>query len=107
MWTRFFPLYDHLMSKLEDGTLINVKFITLNAGKDAIGGVSVWQNKARLLENSNGGGALMTMAVYSIQLALLLFDEEPLKIKAAANILRPNSKYVIPRVKRYFQLNMR
>ena len=62
-------------------------------GINYFAGVVTGAKLDRVLQNVNGGGALMTMGVYPIQLAMLLFNEEPKKIVASGIIVQPNSTF--------------
>ena len=70
----------------------SANFLTANRGINCFAGEVTGTKLDRVLLNVNGGGALMTIGVYPIQLAMLLFGGEPEKIVASGIIAQPNSK---------------
>ncbi len=85
IWSRFFPVYDQLRADLKANAYGNVQFLSINFG------ALLWNKAPRVMENVHGGGSLFTLGVYPIQLALLIFNEEPERIEADAVIAQPNS----------------
>ena len=92
IWSRFFPVYDHIRESIKNGPMKSANFLTANMGINYFAGEMTGAKLDRVLLNVNGGGALMTMGVYPIQLAMLLFGGEPEKIVASGIIVQPNSK---------------
>ena len=74
LWSRFFPVYDELRKELEEKTVGKVNFVSVNFGANL-----KWLD--RLQKKSLGGGCVLDLGVYAIQLALLAYGhEEPEKI---------------------------
>ncbi|KAL7302974.1 hypothetical protein TKK_0004201 [Trichogramma kaykai] len=77
IWSRCFPAYETLRQELAKGTIGQVRQLSVTFGHD-ISAVD------RLKMKSLGGGSILDLGVYVIQLACLVFDHErPVEIKAA------------------------
>ena len=85
MWSRHFPAYKYLKEELKKGSLGSVKMVTANFGfqaDDCLNGTG------RLGDNKQGGGALLDVGIYTIQLANFVFGEKPEKIKASGIVTK-------------------
>jgi len=80
MWTRYFPLMDHLRELLKSGTLGEVRQLTADFGFRA-----GYDEEARLFGPQYGGGALLDVGVYPVSLASMLFGP-PTRIVSTANL---------------------
>ena len=77
LWSRFFPVYHKLREQLKENTVGKVNYVTANFGANI-------QRFARLKEKSLGGGCVLDLGIYAIQMALLVYDHaEPEKIIAS------------------------
>ena len=78
IWSRYFPVYDQLRKDLATELYGKAQFLSVDFG------APMWSIIPNIKENRTGGGCLYTFGVYPIQLALLLFKEEPERIEANA-----------------------
>lgn len=74
LWSRFFESYKFLRQRIVDGDLGEIKEINLEFGFPLA-------NEARLF-NKNGGGCVLDLGVYPIQISLWVFGAEPTKVIA-------------------------
>lgn len=74
IWSRFFEGYKFLRKRIDDGGLGDIKEIDLEFGFPLA-------NEERLFLKS-GGGCVLDLGVYPIQLALWVFRAEPTKVIA-------------------------
>ncbi|OQV25038.1 Trans-1,2-dihydrobenzene-1,2-diol dehydrogenase [Hypsibius exemplaris] len=80
IWTRTFPAYKQLKSEIEQQTIGDVQLVTANFGCNA-------PNVPSLAQRNLGGGVLLNVGCYMIQLATLVFPNKmPTSIKAAATL---------------------
>lgn len=81
MWTHCFPAMKKLRNLLAEGTIGDVRILRANfcfrTDFDAEG---------RLFNPSLGGGALLDVGVYTVALAQMVFNEEPVDVKATAQL---------------------
>jgi len=78
IWTRCFPAYKQLRTEIANGSLGNIRLLTANFGFDA-------PNVPNLAERDLGGGILLNVGCYVIQLANLVFqDRKPSVVKAVS-----------------------
>lgn len=70
MWTRFVPVIDHLREVIKAGTVGPVRYITSTLGYNL-------RDKERLLKPELGGGALLDLGVYPLQMIVLAAGEMP------------------------------
>jgi len=81
LWTRFFPTIQRLKSELAQGTIGEVKYFNscfMVPIKDV----------ARIKNKSLGGGAIIDIGIYPIQLACLVFGhEKPTKIITSGHLM--------------------
>ena len=80
LWSRFMPAYRYLAEKVaegDDGPLGRPKLVLCNMGYRE----RPWVNNPRQKENAMGGGALMDIGVYGLNIASLAFGgERPQKV---------------------------
>jgi dihydrodiol dehydrogenase / D-xylose 1-dehydrogenase (NADP) len=78
IWTRCFPAYKQLKVEIANQTTGPIQLLKANFGFDA-------PNVPNLAERDLGGGVLLNVGCYVIQLANLVFqDEKPVTVKAVA-----------------------
>lgn len=78
-WSRFFPIYAHLRGELAAKTIGDIHTITVNFG------FKLFSNPAdneRVTNPELGGGGIMDIGCYAIQLATMIFNEKPSKIES-------------------------
>jgi len=81
LWTRFFPIISRLKKELDDGTIGDLNHYVGNF-MVPIKGVD------RLNKKELGGGALLDIGIYPIQLACLVFNhEKPTSIVATGHLM--------------------
>ena len=79
IWSRFFPAYDLLRSKLSSGSIGEVVQLQANFG--------VFLEAARVKQKDLGGGTILDLGVYVLQLAVLVFGPKmPLSVKAVGHL---------------------
>lgn len=74
IWSRYFESYKLLRQRVDNGELGDVKEIELEFGFPLA-------NTERLFLK-NGGGSILDLAVYTIQMSLWVFRSEPIKVMA-------------------------
>lgn len=74
IWSRFFESYKFLRKRIDDGDLGEIKSIDLEFG-------FALPNAERLFLK-NGGGSVLDLGVYPIQLSMWVFRAEPTKVIA-------------------------
>ena len=81
LWTRFLPVIIHLQELLADGAIGEVQSVYANffLGCDV-------SPEHRLRNKALAGGALLDLGVYPINMASLVFGQQPLKIESAVNL---------------------
>jgi predicted dehydrogenase len=81
LWTRFLPAIIHLQELLADGAIGEVQsvFAHFFLGLDL-------SPEHRLRNKALAGGALLDLGVYPINLAAIVFGQQPLKIESAADM---------------------
>jgi predicted dehydrogenase len=81
LWTRFLPAIVHLQELLAAGAIGEVQSVYANffLGRDFAPG-------HRLRNKALAGGALLDLGVYPINMASLVFGQQPLKIDSAVNL---------------------
>lgn len=80
MWSRFLPLYVYLKEKIKKGEFGKIEHMKISFGEKAE------PSKKRLFSADLGGGALMDIGVYGINLAKWLLEEDPKKIQSWARV---------------------
>ena len=73
MWIRFLPMYKIVMDMIDKGMIGAVHSMTCTLGYDL-------REKERLNKPELGGGALLDLGVYAINLADLIFRQPPISI---------------------------
>ena len=74
IWSRFFESYKFVQQRIDDGALGEIKEIDLEFGFPLA-------NTERLFLKS-GGGSVLDLGIYPIQIALWIFRAEPTKVIA-------------------------
>ena len=81
VWSRFFPVYDQIRKEKAAGTLGEIKLVTADF---CIPIASV----DRIKKLELGGGGLLDIGIYVVQLACFVFDNEmPEEIGAFGNLM--------------------
>lgn len=76
VWTRFFPVSVEIRRLLAQSELGEVKMVRSEFGRPLM-------HVPRLLQKDLGGGALLSIGMYCLQLVLMVFDgEKPESIQA-------------------------
>ncbi|KAJ1525628.1 hypothetical protein ONE63_008846 [Megalurothrips usitatus] len=79
IWSRFFPSYDLVRQELSNGTIGEVVQLQVNFG--------VFIDAARVKQKDLGGGTILDLGVYVLQLAVMVFGSKlPLTVKAVGNL---------------------
>ncbi len=73
MWIRFLPMYVRLLDIIEKGTIGRINTITCSLGYDL-------REKERVVKPELGGGALLDLGVYPINLFTMIFNAPPASI---------------------------
>ena len=76
MWIRFLPMYKILLDMLGKGLIGKVQYLTCSLGYDL-------KEKERLTNPELGGGALLDLGVYVINLANMIFRQPPASISTS------------------------
>uniref|UniRef100_A0A0C9QG12 Trans-1,2-dihydrobenzene-1,2-diol dehydrogenase n=1 Tax=Fopius arisanus TaxID=64838 RepID=A0A0C9QG12_9HYME len=77
IWSRCFPLYERVKKEIQSGTIGDVKQVIAAFGFRM-------PDLQRLSNKAQGGGTIVDLGVYTIQLVQFIYDgEHPLSIKAA------------------------
>ena len=76
VWTRFFPAMVELRKQIAEGEIGEVKFVSIAFG------FSSGRNVGRISDLELGGGAVLNVGVYVINIATMIFGEEPETIQA-------------------------
>lgn len=79
IWSRFFPAYNHARERIRKGDLGDIKQVTVELGFPI-------NNVERIRKGHLGGGTVLDLGVYNIQLALWAFQRYPDEIKAEGKL---------------------
>ncbi|XP_071795019.1 trans-1,2-dihydrobenzene-1,2-diol dehydrogenase-like [Asterias amurensis] len=78
-WSRFFPAAASLRDTIADDVIGQVKFMQCTMG-------FAMSTKDRICRKECGGGAVMDMGVYPLNLALMIFGERPVSYSATGTL---------------------
>ncbi len=81
MWSRFVPIYVKVREWIEDGLIGEVRMVQADFGFRVD-----WDPQNRLLNPDLGGGALLDVGIYPIDLASMVFNKKPKKIIGSAHL---------------------
>lgn len=81
VWSRFFPVYDKIRTELNEGRLGEVRYVQAELSLPLMGIENIYSHKL-------GGGALLAIGIYTVQLATLVFNEQPESITAVGNMAK-------------------
>ena len=84
----FFPVYQRVREELSAGTIGEVGLVQANFGKNIM-------HVKRMTQRDLGGGALLSLGSYPIQLAVLVFGEAPQKIVASGILTDQGETYLL------------
>lgn len=70
-WTRFFPVYKQLQTELTNGSIGSVRGVTGYFGVNFD-----WEKQERIADKKLGGGIMLDIGCYLVQLACLVFNHE-------------------------------
>lgn len=79
IWSRFAPTYQELQKDVEAGKIGDVAFLEANFGLTI-------DTVERLKKKDLGGGTVLDLGVYVIQLAQFIFKDEPTKVTATGEL---------------------
>uniref|UniRef100_A0A0K8TTM1 Trans-1,2-dihydrobenzene-1,2-diol dehydrogenase n=1 Tax=Tabanus bromius TaxID=304241 RepID=A0A0K8TTM1_TABBR len=79
IWSRFFPSYQYLRKQINAGVLGEIKEVEAGFGFD-LGDVD------RLQKRTMGGGTILDLGVYVIQVSQWVFQEPPKSVKATGKL---------------------
>lgn len=79
IWSRFFPAYQFLRDSVSSGCLGDIQEVNVAFGLPI-------SNVNRLSQKELGGGTVLDLGIYTIQLTQLIFNEFPLSIKATGKL---------------------
>ncbi|XP_014681479.1 PREDICTED: trans-1,2-dihydrobenzene-1,2-diol dehydrogenase-like [Priapulus caudatus] len=79
IWSRCFPIYDHLKNHLAENRIGNVVALRASFG-------IACKDVERIMEKELGGGATMDLGIYPIQFANWVFGETPQRVVAAGHL---------------------
>ncbi|KAL7012787.1 hypothetical protein ACKWTF_015048 [Chironomus riparius] len=79
IWSRFFPSYQYLKKRIDDGDLGEIKEVDVSFGFNL-------QDSERVVTKNLGGGTILDLGVYTIQVSLFAFRAEPTSIKATGKL---------------------
>ncbi|XP_055685610.1 trans-1,2-dihydrobenzene-1,2-diol dehydrogenase-like [Lutzomyia longipalpis] len=78
IWSRFFPSYQYLKRQIDAGTLGEIKEVNVTFGFHL--------DSDRVQQKKLGGGTILDLGVYTIQVSQWAFREPPKEIKATGNL---------------------
>ncbi|CAH1734489.1 unnamed protein product [Chironomus riparius] len=81
IWSRFFPSYQYLKKRIDDGDLGEIKEVDVSFGFDWTG-----EGSDRVTKKALGGGTVLDLGVYTIQVSLFALRDEPTSIKATGKL---------------------
>ncbi|XP_013420787.1 trans-1,2-dihydrobenzene-1,2-diol dehydrogenase-like isoform X2 [Lingula anatina] len=79
IWSRFLPGYEQIRKEIAEQNIGEVRFVQASFGQTI-------SHLERITNKSLGGGALLDMGIYPIQLASMVFGERPTKIVATGHL---------------------
>ncbi|XP_055547453.1 trans-1,2-dihydrobenzene-1,2-diol dehydrogenase-like [Wyeomyia smithii] len=79
IWSRFFPAYIHLKKRIDSGELGDITEVEAEFGYPLAG-------IERCKLNALGGGTILDLGVYTIQVSLWVFRDYPVKITAKGQL---------------------
>ncbi|XP_058123903.1 trans-1,2-dihydrobenzene-1,2-diol dehydrogenase-like [Anopheles ziemanni] len=79
IWSRFFPSYVHLRDRITRGDLGRIERVDVQFGLPLT-------HVERVRMKSLGGGTVLDLGVYTIQVAMWAFQAEPTRIEAAGQL---------------------
>jgi len=79
IWSRFFPSYQYIRKQIENGMLGDIVSVDVEFGFDL-------SKVDRLIKKDLGGGSLLDLGVYTIQISQWAFQQAPKSIKATGKL---------------------
>ncbi|XP_055917937.1 trans-1,2-dihydrobenzene-1,2-diol dehydrogenase-like [Eupeodes corollae] len=79
VWSRFFPAYQYIRKQIASGVLGTIEEVNVSFGFDLMA-------VDRVQKKELGGGTLLDLGIYTIQLCQWAFQEPPLTIKATGEL---------------------
>lgn len=81
MWSRYTPIYAKVREWIEEGMIGEVRMVQADFGFR-----SEWEPENRLLNPDLGGGALLDVGIYPIDLASMVFSKKPESVMGLAHL---------------------
>lgn len=79
IWSRFFPSYQYLKKQIENDVLGEIQEVNVTFGFHLA-------DVDRLNKKSQGGGTILDLGVYAIQISQWAFKEPPMSVKATGKL---------------------
>lgn len=79
IWSRFFPSYQYLRRQIDSGNLGTIEAVNVSFGFEL-------EDVDRMTKKNQGGGTILDLGVYTVQLAQWAFGEPPKSIKATGTL---------------------
>ena len=76
MWTRFIPAVVEMRKRIAEGEIGEVKYVYASMGYPGA------CKRQRVIDPALGGGGMLSLGVYPINFATMVFGEEPESIHA-------------------------
>lgn len=81
MWSRFMPIYENLRKWVNENQIGDIRMVQADFGFR-----SEWDINGRLLNRELGGGALLDVGIYPIDLSTMVFSRDPERIVGIAHM---------------------
>ncbi|CAH1781193.1 unnamed protein product [Owenia fusiformis] len=79
LWSRFFPVYRQLRHELDTQSLGTVRYLHATLGSPITG-------VPRLVKKELGGGSLLDLGIYLLQLACFVFEDPPIGVESTGSL---------------------
>lgn len=79
VWSRFFPAYQYVRKQIASGVLGTIEEVNVSFGFDLM-------DVERMQKKELGGGTVLDLGIYVIQLSQWAFQEPPMNIKATGEL---------------------
>jgi len=79
IWSRFFPSYQYIRKQIQNGALGDITQVIVEFGTKI-------DHKDRIVKKSLGGGTVLDLGIYAIQICQWVFQQAPKSIKATGTL---------------------